>query len=66
MDFISYLEEALGIEANKDMQPMQPGDVYATYANTDCLNNAVGFKPCTSLRDGLGRFVEWYKRYNGL
>lgn len=66
MDFISYLEEALGRKANMQMLPMQPGDVYATYADTADLAAAIDFKPYTPLKDGLERFVEWYKRYYGL
>lgn len=66
MDFIGYLEKHLGRKAELNMQPMQPGDVYATYADTNSLEDAVGFKPSTSLDEGLGRFIEWYKRYYGL
>ena len=66
MDFIGYLEEALGRKANMQMMPMQPGDVYATYANTDDLHDAIGFKPSTPLKDGLAKFAIWYKRYHNL
>ena len=44
---------------------MQDGDVVATYADIDALVGAVGFKPATSLKDGIQRFVEWYKEYHG-
>ena len=66
MDFITYLEDALGKKANMEMLPMQPGDVYATYANTDDLHDAIGFKPSTPLKEGLKKFAVWYKRYYGL
>ncbi len=63
MDFVSALEDALGIEANKNFMPMQPGDVYATYADTQDLFTAVGYKPQVSVDDGVKAFADWYKRY---
>ena len=63
MNLISLLEEATGLEAQKNFMPMQPGDVYATYADTDALEKEIGFKPSTSLQDGLHQFVNWYKDY---
>ena len=66
MDLIKYIEEATGVEAQKNFLPMQPGDVYATYADTQSLEQAVGFKPSTSLKDGVQHFVEWYKAYYGI
>lgn len=63
MEFIATLEKHLGMEARKEYLPMQPGDVQATYANIDSLQKAVGFKPVTSLDEGIGKFVEWYKEY---
>ncbi|MGL5015768.1 MAG: NAD-dependent epimerase [Bacteroidales bacterium] len=63
MDFIKAIEDSLGIEAEKIYLPMQPGDVYQTNADTSLLESAVGFKPNTSLRDGISKFVEWYKSY---
>jgi UDP-glucuronate 4-epimerase len=65
MDMISFIEAELGVTAEKNFMPMQPGDVYATYADTQSLEEAVGFKPATSLQNGIGRFVEWYKGYHG-
>lgn len=62
-EFISILEKKLGIEAVKEYLPMQPGDVPRTYADVDDLMRDVGFKPSTSIEDGIGRFVEWYKDY---
>ncbi len=63
MDFIKAIETALGKEADKNFMDLQPGDVPATYADVDDLINDVGFKPATSVSDGIGRFVEWYKSY---
>ena len=61
MDYIAALEDALGIVAEKNFLPMQPGDVPATAASTDALNAWVGFKPNTAVRDGVARFVDWYR-----
>jgi UDP-glucuronate 4-epimerase len=61
--FIEILEEKLGKKARKNLLPMQPGDVTVTYANVDDLMRDVGFKPKTSIEDGLGRFVDWYQNY---
>ena len=61
MDMIRWLEEAIGIEAQKEFLPMQPGDVEATWADVQDLEDAVGFKPDTPLKDGLARFVDWYR-----
>ena len=63
LDFIQVLEECLGKKANLNMLPMQPGDMKATFANVDALNEAVGFKPSTSIEDGLRLFVDWYRQY---
>ncbi|WP_223701288.1 NAD-dependent epimerase [Sutcliffiella deserti] len=63
MDFIHILENHLGKKANIEFMPMQPGDVEATYADIKDLTDAVGFKPSTSLNDGLEKFVAWYKDY---
>lgn len=65
MDFITTLEKALGREARKKMLPMQPGDVYTTYADTTALREAVDYQPSTTLEDGISRFAEWYRRYHG-
>ena len=61
--FIEVLEKCLGCEAKKEYLPMQPGDVYQTYADVDDLIADFGFKPETSIEEGLGKFVEWYKEY---
>ncbi|WP_462281021.1 NAD-dependent epimerase/dehydratase family protein [Salinivirga cyanobacteriivorans] len=64
MDFIATLENHLNKKAIKNYKPMQPGDVYKTYASTEKLEQHVHYKPDTSLNAGLGRFVEWFKGYN--
>lgn len=63
LDFISVLEECLGRAAQKDFQPLQAGDVPETAADVDGLVRAVGFRPATPLREGIARFVEWYRAY---
>ncbi len=63
--FIELIEKALGKKAKKEFMDLQPGDVPATYADVDDLVNDVGFKPATSLGEGIQRFVEWYKVYYG-
>jgi UDP-glucuronate 4-epimerase len=63
LDFIGAIEDALGMKAEKRLLPLQDGDVPATYANTDLLDDWVGFVPGTSVRDGVGRFVAWYRNY---
>lgn len=66
MDYIRALEQALGITAQKNFLPMQPGDVPATAASTDELGAWVGFRPDTSVETGVARFVDWYKGYYSL
>jgi len=63
MDFIATIEQALGKTARKNMMPMQPGDVPATYADVQSLMDDVGFKPKTPLSVGIQKFVDWYKDY---
>ena len=63
MDYITALEEAMGMEAEKNMMPIQPGDVLETSADTKPLYDLVGFKPQTSVKDGVKNFVDWYKAY---
>ena len=63
LDYIAALERAFGQEAKLDMQPMQPGDVQRTYADTAALRAAVGFAPSTPLDTGLARFAAWFKDY---
>jgi len=63
MRFIEVLEEALGKKAKKNLLPIQPGDVPATYADVDDLMRDVGFKPSIPIEEGIRRFVKWYKGY---
>lgn len=63
MDFISELERQLGKEAEKEYLPMQPGDVYRTYADVSMLMKDFDFKPDTSVEEGLSKFVKWFKEY---
>jgi UDP-glucuronate 4-epimerase len=63
MDFIATLEACIGREAIKDFYPMQPGDVYQTYADVTDLRNDFGFSPDTPIQVGLQKFVEWYRDY---
>lgn len=63
--FIEVVEEAVGKRAEKIMEPMQPGDVHATYANVDALARDYGFAPTTPLEEGIPRFVKWYRDYTG-
>jgi UDP-glucuronate 4-epimerase len=61
--FIEILENCLGKKAQKNLLPLQNGDVPATYADVDDLMRDVGFKPATPIEEGIARFVTWYKEY---
>lgn len=61
--FIEVMEQALGKEAIKDFQPMQPGDVVATAADTQALEDWVGFRPSTPIETGVDRFARWYRQF---
>ena len=73
LDFVDILQQELvragvlpedyDFEAHKELVPMQPGDVPITYADTSALERDFGFKPSTSLRDGLRKFAEWYREF---
>jgi UDP-glucuronate 4-epimerase len=63
MNCIQELERCLGIKAKLDLLPMQKGDVPSTRADVTELERAVGFRPQTSIEDGISRFVAWYKDY---
>lgn len=63
MTFIEAIEKATGKAAVKEYYPMQDGDVPATYADIDDLQNAVGFKPATPIEQGMQKFVDWYRVY---
>jgi len=64
MRFIEVLEQAIGKKAEKIFEPMQPGDVQATYADISALNRDYGFEPRTPLEEGLPRFVDWYRSWH--
>lgn len=66
LDFVSALEEELGIEARKEMMPMQPGDVPATWADTTDFVRDFKVAPAVSIREGIRRFVAWYKEFYGI
>jgi len=61
--FIAVLEAALGKKALRNYMDIQPGDVPATYANVDDLIRDVGFKPSTTIEDGIEKFISWYREY---
>lgn len=61
MDFISEIETACGRQAEKIMMPMQPGDVYQTYADTSKLERDFGYRPGVTLHEGISKFIDWYK-----
>ncbi len=63
LDFVKVIEKELGIEAEKKFLPMQAGDVYATYADVDDIVKDTGFKPSTSIEEGIKKFTAWYKKY---
>jgi UDP-glucuronate 4-epimerase len=63
LDFVKVIEKELGREADKKFLPMQAGDVYATYADVDDIVKDTGFKPSTSIEEGIGKFIKWYKGY---
>ncbi|WMN87526.1 NAD-dependent epimerase [Vibrio parahaemolyticus] len=63
MDFVKAIEDELGIEAKKNFREMQPGDVYQTYADTEDLFTATGYKPKVTVKEGVAEFVTWYKEF---
>ena len=66
LDVINVLADSLGVKPKMEMLPMQPGDVYATYASIEKLNKAVGYEPKTTIREGIPVFAKWYREYHGL
>ncbi|MBN8189821.1 GDP-mannose 4,6-dehydratase [Salipiger thiooxidans] len=62
-DFIAAIERATGLEATRNMMPMQPGDVPATWADAELLKTLTGYSPRTSVEQGVARFVEWYRAF---
>ncbi|MDC3363324.1 SDR family NAD(P)-dependent oxidoreductase [Planktomarina temperata] len=63
LDFITAIENSIGIEAVKNLMPMQSGDVPATWADTSLLEELTGYKPCTDIPTGVEKFVRWYQEY---
>ena len=66
MDYIEAVEQVLGVTAQKELLPMQPGDVPATTAETSTLETWINFKPNTPVKEGVARFVAWYRHYYGV
>ncbi len=66
LHFIEVLEKAIGKKAEKRLMPLQPGDVPATYADIEDLTQNVGFKPATTIEEGIPRFVKWYREFYGV
>ena len=63
LDFVDAIEAELGVTAKRNFMPMQKGDVPATWANADLLKSLTGYKPQTDVRDGIAKFVSWYREY---
>lgn len=63
LEFIEAIEAKTGLVAEKNMMPLQPGDVPKTFANVASLANDHGYKPSTSIREGVGNFIDWYREY---
>ena len=63
LDFIDIIETKLGKKARRNLLPIQPGDVPATWANADLLCDLTGYKPQTDIRDGVGAFIDWFRDY---
>ncbi len=66
MDFINAIEEALGKKAKKHFLPMQEGDVPATWADVEDLETCFGYRPKTAIKEGIGKFVDWYHTFYGI
>ena len=64
LDVVALLEQALGKKAIRELTPIQPGDVPATFADVDALMRDVGFKPSTPIAEGIARFIAWYRDYH--
>src|SRR6185437_952093 len=64
LEVVRLLEEAIGKKAKRELLPMQPGDVPATYADVDDLMREVDFKPATSIAEGIARFIDWYRAHH--
>ena len=66
LDYIEAIEDSLGIKADKELLPIQPGDVPDTYAEVDDLINEFNYKPSMNIKQGVKNFVDWYKDYKNL
>lgn len=66
MDYVGTIEKALGQKAQYDFQPLQPGDVPETFADIAASARDLGFQPKTAIREGIPRFIDWYKKYHGV
>jgi UDP-glucuronate 4-epimerase len=66
LDVVALLEKSIGKKAIRELAPMQPGDVPATYANVDDLMRDVDFRPSTPIAEGIAKFIEWYRAYHRL
>ena len=66
LELIEILEDNLGRKATKNFLPMQPGEVAATWADTTELERDTGYRPAIDIREGIQRFVAWYRRYKGV
>jgi UDP-glucuronate 4-epimerase len=65
LDFVEVIEDVLGKKAIRNYMPLQMGDVPATWADAGLLQRLTGYKPQTNLRDGMVKFVAWYREYYG-
>jgi UDP-glucuronate 4-epimerase len=63
LDFVAAIEQSLGMKAERNLMPMQMGDVPATWADASLLERLTGYRPQTDFRDGVERFVIWYRDY---
>ena len=63
MDFINEIEKRLGIKAEINFMPLQPGDVVASHADVDELEEVLGYKPSTTIGEGIREFLDWYKEF---
>ena len=63
LDLIDVIEDCVGKKAIRNYMPMQKGDVYATWANTDLLKKLTGYSPKTDFKEGVKKFIEWYLEY---
>jgi UDP-glucuronate 4-epimerase len=66
LDFIEAIEHKLGIKAKKNLLPLQPGDVPETYADVSALERDFGYRPKTSIQEGIDKFIDWYREFYGM